>query len=162
MWSESGSGNFLHTLRDYSCMKSLLIGIKNVLLWSYARGTWQYDILCALIVLTLLFWPNGKASRLTGRTASAAKIVAAEANAPPTAASNAPSSAEAMREQEIELKELGSFLQQQQKSELLNLPREAIVLYLQREANRKVTVAAIEPFGNTQGRTGYRVRYRID
>jgi hypothetical protein len=143
-------------------MKSLLIGIKNVLLWSYARGTWQYDILCALIVLTLLFWPNGKASRLTSRTASAAKIVLAEANATSAAASNAPSSAQVMREHEIELKELQGFLQQQQKPELLNSPREAIVLYLQHEATRTVTVAAIEPFGDTQGRSGYRVRYRID
>ena len=143
-------------------MKSLLVGIKNVLLWSYARGTWQYDMLCALIVLTLLFWPSGKASRLTSRIASAAKIVAAEANATPAAASNAPSSAEAMREHEIELKELRAFLQEQQKLELLNSPREGIVLYLQREANRTVTIAAFEPFGDAQGRSGYRVRYRID
>ena len=143
-------------------MKSLLVGIKNVLLWSYARGTWQYDMLCALIVLTLLFWPNGKASRWTGRTTSAAKIVAAEANASRAAASNAPSLAEAMREHEIELKELRGFLQKQQKPELLNSPREAIVLYLQREATRTMTITAIEPFGDAQGRSGYRVRYRID
>ena len=139
-------------------MKSLLVGIKNVLLWSYARGTWQYDMLCALIVLTLLFWPNGKSSR----TASAAKIVAAEANATTALASNAPSSAEAMREHEIELKELRAFLQERQKLELLNSPREAIVLYLQREANRPLTVTNIEPFGDAQGRSGYRVHYRID
>ena len=139
-------------------MKSLLVGIKNVLLWSYARGTWQYDMLCALIVLTLLFWPNSKSSR----SASAAKIVVAEANATPVVVSNAPSSAEAMREHEIELKELRAFLQEQQKLELLNSPREGIVLYLQREANRTVTIAAFEPFGDAQGRSGYRVRYRID
>jgi len=139
-------------------MKSLLVGIKNVLLWSYARGTWQYDMLCALIVLTLLFWPSSKSAR----TASAAKIVVAEANATTAAASNAPSSAEAMREHEIELKELRAFLQERQKPELLNSPREAIVLYLQREATSTVTVAAIEPFGDAQGRAGYRVRYRIN
>lgn len=139
-------------------MKSLLVGIKNVLLWSYARGTWQYDMLCALIVLTLLCWPTGKSSRF----ASAAKITETEANASPAAASNAPSSVEGMREHEIELKELRSFLQKRQQPELLNSPREAIVLYLQREANRTVTITAIEPFGDAQGRFGYRVRYRID
>jgi hypothetical protein len=139
-------------------MKSLLVGIKNVLLWSYARGTWQYDMLCALIVLTLLFWPSSKSAR----SASAAKIVAAQANATTATASNAPSSAEAMREHEIGLKELRAFLQDRQKLDLLNSPREAIVLYLQREANRPVTIAAIEPFGDAQGQSGYRVRYRID
>lgn len=143
-------------------MKSLLVGIKNVLLWSYARGTWQYDLLCALIVLTLLFWPNGKASRSVGRIASAAKKVAAVTNATPALASNAPSSAEDMREYEIELKELRAFLQERQQPQLVNSPREAIVLYLQREPHRSVTLAAIEPFGDAQGRSGYRVRYRID
>jgi hypothetical protein len=139
-------------------MKSLLVGMKNVLLWSYARGTWQYDLLCALIVLTLLFWPNGKSSRF----ASAAKKVTSGANATPAMASNAPSSAEGMREHEIELKELSAFLQERQKPQLVNSPREAIVLYLQREPHHTVTVAAIEPFGDAQGRSGYRVRYRID
>ena len=139
-------------------MKSLLIGIKNVVLWSYARGTWQYDILCALIVLTLLFWPSSKAPR----SASAAKIAVTEANASRAAASNAPSSEQGMREREIELNDLRAFLQERQKPELMNSPREAVALYLQREGNRVVTVAAVEPFGDAQGRFGYRVRYRID
>jgi hypothetical protein len=39
-------------------MKSMLVGIKNVLLWSYARGTWQYDALCLLIVLTVFLVPS--------------------------------------------------------------------------------------------------------
>ena len=39
-------------------MKTVLTGLKNIVLWSHARGTWQYDLLCALIVLTLLFWPR--------------------------------------------------------------------------------------------------------
>ncbi|HEV2667650.1 MAG TPA: hypothetical protein VG324_22235, partial [Blastocatellia bacterium] len=39
-------------------MKSFLIGIKNVLLWSYARGTWQYDALCLMIVLAVFLVPS--------------------------------------------------------------------------------------------------------
>ena len=33
---------------------------KNIMLWAHGRGTWQYDFLCALIVLALLFWPEHK------------------------------------------------------------------------------------------------------
>ena len=61
-------------------MKSVFVGIKNVLLWSYARGTWQYDVLCALIVLTLLFWPKGKAA-----PTAIAKTTTAVANVPSAA-----------------------------------------------------------------------------
>jgi hypothetical protein len=39
-------------------MKSVLVGIKNIILWSYARGTWQYDALCLLIVLAVFLVPS--------------------------------------------------------------------------------------------------------
>ena len=39
-------------------MKSFLIGIKNVLLWSYERGSWQYDVLCLLIVAAVFLVPS--------------------------------------------------------------------------------------------------------
>ena len=39
-------------------MKKLLISIKNILLWSYDRGTWQYDLLCLLIIAAILLIPS--------------------------------------------------------------------------------------------------------
>ena len=33
--------------------------IRNVVMWSYERGTWQYDVMCALIVAFILFTPRG-------------------------------------------------------------------------------------------------------
>ena len=39
-------------------MKSVLLGIKNIILWSHARGTWQYDALCMLIVLAVFLVPS--------------------------------------------------------------------------------------------------------
>jgi hypothetical protein len=39
-------------------MKILLTGIKKILFWSYDRGTWQYDILCVLILAFIFFSPN--------------------------------------------------------------------------------------------------------
>ncbi|MBI4469118.1 MAG: hypothetical protein HY650_07345 [Acidobacteria bacterium] len=32
--------------------------IKSVLLWSYERGTWQYDLLCILILLFIFLTPS--------------------------------------------------------------------------------------------------------
>ena len=39
-------------------MRNLLIGIRNVLLWSYDRGSWQYDVLCLLIVAAIFLIPG--------------------------------------------------------------------------------------------------------
>jgi hypothetical protein len=127
-------------------MKSVLVGLKNILLWSYGRGTWQYDALCVLIVLTLLFWP-------------VARRTATQANAAHTPASQ---SADGMRTREIEINQLRAFLQEQNRPELANSPREAVVLYLQSQTQSGVVIAALEPFGNAQGQTGYRVQYRLN
>ena len=55
-------------------MRTFLIGIKNVLLWSYERGSWQYDLLCLLIVLAVFLVPSsffGDRDRSQTPTASA-------------------------------------------------------------------------------------------
>jgi len=39
-------------------VRNFLIGIKNVLLWSYDRGSWQYDLLCLLIVAAVFLIPG--------------------------------------------------------------------------------------------------------
>lgn len=36
----------------------LLSTLKKILFWSYERGTWQYDLLCALILAFIFFSPN--------------------------------------------------------------------------------------------------------
>jgi hypothetical protein len=124
-------------------MKSVFVGIKNVLLWSYGRGTWQYDILCALIVLTLLFWPKGKTSH-TATAKTKATVIAVDGT----------------QQREIEWQTLRDFLQQQNRLELLNSPREAVVLFLQTETNTVITLSSVEPFGD--GRVGYRAHYRTN
>lgn len=126
-------------------MKSVFVGIKNVLLWSYARGTWQYDVLCALIVLTLLFWPKEKVAHIATAKTTAAVVAV-----------------DGMWQREIEGQALRDFLQQQNRSELLNSPREAVVLFLQSETNTVITLSSVESFGDAQGPVGYRVRYRTN
>ncbi len=39
-------------------MKKIGTAIANVLLWSYERGSWQYDIMCILIVAFILLMPR--------------------------------------------------------------------------------------------------------
>ena len=39
-------------------MKYIFRTIKNIFFWSYARNTWQYDVLCALILAFVFLTPN--------------------------------------------------------------------------------------------------------
>lgn len=39
-------------------MKILLTTLKKVLFWSYERGSWQYDVMCVLILAFIFFGPN--------------------------------------------------------------------------------------------------------
>jgi len=39
-------------------MKIVLSTLKKVLFWSYDRGSWQYDIMCVLILAFIFFGPN--------------------------------------------------------------------------------------------------------
>jgi hypothetical protein len=33
-------------------------GIAGIVMWNYERGSWQYDVMCALIVAFILFTPR--------------------------------------------------------------------------------------------------------
>jgi uncharacterized membrane protein YfhO len=54
--------------------------LKKILFWSYDRGSWQYDLMCVLIVLFILLAPNrwfhSRSSRPTIVTASEIKTAA--------------------------------------------------------------------------------------
>ncbi|MFP5260279.1 MAG: hypothetical protein ACLGJB_00050 [Blastocatellia bacterium] len=39
-------------------MNIVITGLKKVLFWSYERGSWQYDIMCVLILAFIFFGPN--------------------------------------------------------------------------------------------------------
>ncbi len=134
-------------------MNSFLSGMKNVLLWSYARGTWQYDLLCLFIVATIFLAP----SRFFGDRDRSPVVQApvVQANSGRQIASK---SVETMRE--IEKAELQAFLQRINKLELMNSPQEAIAFFLQDQLKRDVTDVKYEPFTTIQGRAGYRVWFK--
>lgn len=39
-------------------MKLILSTLKKILFWSYDRGTWQYDVMCVLILAFVMFAPS--------------------------------------------------------------------------------------------------------
>ncbi|MDQ3010306.1 MAG: hypothetical protein M3X11_06350 [Acidobacteriota bacterium] len=129
-------------------MNSILAGIKNVLLWSYERGTWQYDLLCLLIISVVFLLPG----RFFG---DRDRVVVKPIRANQTSFS-ASKPGETVRE--ITVSDLQDFLQRQNRPEMmLNEPKQAIVLYLRDQLKQNVVVTDIEPYMNPQGRVGYRV-----
>jgi len=129
-------------------MKSLFVGFKNIILWSYERGTWQYDLLCLLIISSLFFIPSrffGDRDRVAVKTAR-------------TGEASLPASKVGETVQEVTVNDLQTFLQKQNRPELmLNSPQEALVLYLSDQLRQDVVVSKFEPYMNPQGRVGYRV-----
>lgn len=142
-------------------MKSLLIGIKNVLLWSYARGTWQYDVLCLLIVATIFLIPSsffGDRDRVAPKS-DLIRPTTVQANEMTRGSSKAGIS-EAGETIYIEIAKLRAFLERQNRPELLNSPREAIVLYLRDQLRRDVTILGQEELFTRNGHSGYLVRFK--
>lgn len=48
--------------------KSLLRVVKSIIFWRYDRGTWQYDVLAALIIILILF--SSRFDSLRGKSCS--------------------------------------------------------------------------------------------
>lgn len=131
-------------------MKSILVGVKNVLLWSYARGTWQYDALCLLIVLTVFLVPSsffGDRDRAKQQSANQIERSASKAD-------------ETYISADISADELDVFLKRQNRIELSQTPNEAIRLYLLDKFGRDVAIDDLEHFTSSDGKLIYRVRFK--
>jgi hypothetical protein len=127
-------------------MKSLLVGIKNVLLWSYGRGTWQYDALCLMIVLTVFLVPSsyfGDRDRVKQRSANQVEGAASESG-----------------ETYVEAAELNGFLIRQSRNELSQTPEEAMRLYLRDRLERNVEIDEVKHFISSDGKVIYKVRFK--
>jgi hypothetical protein len=123
-------------------MKSLLVGIKNVLLWSFARGTWQYDALCLLIVLTVFLVPgNYFGDRDRAKQKSADDVRKAG-------------------ETYVQAAELDVFLRRRNQIELSQTPKEAVRLYLRDKFERNVAIAELKHFTSPDGKVIYWVRFK--
>lgn len=122
-------------------MKSLLVGIKNVLLWSYGRGTWQYDALCLLIVLTVFLVPSsyfGDRDRAKQKSANETKA----------------------GETYVQAAELDIFLRRRNQIKLSQTPKEAIRLFLRDRLERNVAIDELKHFTSPDGKVIYWVRFK--
>ncbi|GBC81677.1 hypothetical protein HRbin10_00789 [bacterium HR10] len=70
----------------------VLIALKNVLLWSYERGTWQYDVLCLLILAFIFLTPSSWFNRSNAGSIPQRGMEQREAASRPPLHTNAPSS----------------------------------------------------------------------
>lgn len=130
-------------------MKTLFVGVKNIILWSYERGTWQYDLLCALIIGTIFLVPS---EYFGDRDRAGSKTIKANESSVSTSKPGA-------TVQEVSVTDLQFFLSKLNKSELsLNAPQEALSLYLSDKFKQDIRVSKFEPFINPQMRgNGYKV-----
>ncbi|HEY6400671.1 MAG TPA: hypothetical protein VI479_04640 [Blastocatellia bacterium] len=127
-------------------MKSLLVGIKNVLLWSYGRGTWQYDALCLLIVVMVFLVPSsyfGDRDRAKEKSAPEIQKIQREAGETYVAAA-----------------ELDVFLRRRNQTELSRTPKEALRLYLRNRLERNVAIDELKHFTSSDGKVIYWVRFK--
>src|SRR5262245_5471065 len=127
-------------------MKSLLVGLKNVLLWSYGRGTWQYDALCLLIVLTVFLVPSSYfGDRDRAKQTSANEIEGAASTAGGTY---------------VGADELDDFLKRQNRLELGLTAKEAVLLYLLDSLGKDVAIDELEYITSLDVKLIYRVRFK--
>lgn len=135
-------------------MKSIFAGVRDIILWSYERGTWQYDLLCLLIISAIFLVPSKFFGDRDRETVKAVKV--AQAN---DGSSSAAESAETVHE--VALGDLQNFLQKQNRPELQSNSPQALAFYLRDKLNRDVTILNIESLTNPQGHpVGYRVRIK--
>ena len=55
-------------------MGILLSTFKKILFWSYERGSWQYDIMCVLILAFIFFGPNSVFHNHRSSTADTSRV----------------------------------------------------------------------------------------
>jgi hypothetical protein len=131
-------------------MKPLLVAIKNVLLWSFSRGTWQYDALCMLIVVTVFLVPSryfGDRDRANPKSAAEnQKISGGDASKP--------------GETYVEDAELKVFLSDRNQIELSQTPEEALRLYLRGKLERDVAIDELKSFTSLDGKVIFWVRFK--
>ena len=124
-------------------MSSALTTIRRIILWDYERGTWQYDVLVALIIGTVILVPGsffGDRDRPMKHT-NRPELKSAQANESLRSASKTATQNVTQAGREplvITAENLTTFLKQQGKADdLKNNSAAALVLYLREELKRE-------------------------
>jgi hypothetical protein len=121
-------------------MKKLLSTIRKVFIWTYERGTWQYDLLVILIIAMVFLVP----SQFFGDRDRPLRTPGVE------------------RRWSIEPNRINSFATRSDKAERLkNDPREVVQLYLREVIRPDIEVADCIVETDLRGKvTGYSVRFQ--
>jgi hypothetical protein len=155
-------------------MSSPLSTIRRIILWDYERATWQYDLLVALIVGTVLLTPGSffgdrdRPMKHTNRpelkavaTSGSARAGDQPGEAAKTAMRNTGTEA-GSHALEVPVEKLNFFLQTQGRAdELQSNEKGALSLYLHDELKREVTLERYEVRLNSGGEpVSYRIWFR--
>ena len=117
--------------------------------WTYERGSWQYDLLCLLIVAAVFLVP----SRFFGDRD--------RRQAPAAPAEMTQGSSDGVREEVIAAEKVRSFLEAQGKSATAGTSDETIVSFLHDRCRCEVAlVKPAEVRSDSQGRVTYRVWFK--
>lgn len=121
-------------------MKKLLSTIRNICIWTYERGTWQYDLLVILIIATVFLVP----SRFFGDRDRPLRSPGVE------------------RRWSIESNKISSFATRSGKTERLkDDPREVVQLYLREVIKPDIQVENCIVETDSRGKvTGYSVWFQ--
>ena len=126
----------------------MINGIKKTLNWSYERGSWQYDLLCLLIIAVIFLVPSRFFSErdrggLAGGTASI------------------PAEIGEITQVEVEVERLKQFLELNRRPTLVEFPIEALGFYLREQYNRPVRILRYDQYLDTEKRVWYRVSFSL-
>lgn len=126
----------------------MINGIKKTLNWSYERGSWQYDLLCLLIIAVIFLVPSRFFSErdrggLAGSTASI------------------PAEIGEITQVEVEVERLKQFLELNRRPTLVEFPVEALGFYLREQYNRPVRILRYDQYLDTEKRVWYRVSFSL-
>ena len=118
--------------------------IKRTINWSHERGSWQYDLLCLLIIAAIFLIPGrffGDRDR-PGLSAGVESVGTDKAR---------------IVETEIEVSAVESFLDQRGRSDLADFPVEALGFYLREQYNQTVRLLRYEQYVDSRQTARYRV-----
>jgi len=134
-------------------MKSLLVAIKDILLWNHARGTWQYDILCLLIVLAVFLVPSryfGDRDRPTVYLHHSRRPLVDE---------------HGLLKLEVSSNEIAPFLGSPSPARADGSGGDPLVAacssYIRQLLNREVTIERVESWPDAEGRLRYRIWFKM-
>lgn len=129
-------------------MYKLPEGIRRTINWSYERGSWQYDLLCLVIIAMIFLVP----SRYFGDR---------DRPVPTGIAGQLPPGATQVPVVEVGVEQVNALLRARERSDLIDFPVEALGFYLQEQYNRPVRILRYEQFAGSPQLPMYRAMYRV-